>query len=64
MLKASEALIAWEPHEAHDLRHPVPIGAVAVGPLLGEQDSDWMCGYSCTGGAAYTARRKLFGLPQ
>jgi hypothetical protein len=45
--------------------HPTPPGAVAVGPLLDDfAQGDWSRPYSCTGEAAWVARRKLFGVAQ
>lgn len=51
-MKASEALIAWTPGESHKVK---------VGPLLRDGTPDWTVGYDFTGGAAYTARRKMVG---
>jgi hypothetical protein len=68
MIAAKNALIAWNGADDGCDRvasHPTPPGAVAVGPLLDDiSRSDWSRPYSCTGGAAWVARRKLFGIAQ
>ncbi|MEZ0019816.1 hypothetical protein [Sinorhizobium fredii] len=62
MMKASNALIAWNPTGLSDNSRPP--GGVAIGPLLTQDQPDWTIGYECTGGAAWANRRKLFGMPQ
>lgn len=59
-MKASEALIAW--NNARDAYRKSPPGSIAVGPVV--DSLDWPRLYSSTGGAAYAARRKLFGASQ
>jgi hypothetical protein len=63
MLKAAATLIAWN-GATNDLPRRAPPGSIAVGPLQEPDEPDWTCGYECTGGAAYTGRRALSGLPQ
>lgn len=69
-MKAHEALIAWTPAGIGEHEHDTPYwrtrGQVKIGPLLrtddgGNRDRDWTKGFACTGGAAYTTRRKLRG---
>ena len=60
ILKAANALIAWTGSEPPDHSpDQAPAGAVAVGPLLDDGNSDWTLPYENTGGAAYTERREL-----
>lgn len=60
-MRAAETLILWNgalsPGEAPS-EHWGPAGGIAIGPLDNDCNS-----YSCSGGAAYVARRKLTGLP-
>jgi hypothetical protein len=64
-MKASETLIAWNSINYLAVgEKDAPAGSLAVGPLLCEGDGDWTAPYTCTAGAAYVGRRKLFGLPQ
>lgn len=58
-MKYSEALIAWTP-----VRHrhrPETTGQLQVGPLLSLSENRWAKRFSCSGGAAYVATRKLAG---
>jgi hypothetical protein len=54
IIKAAEALIAWNGANASCERPPqdAPWGALAVGPLLRDGEPDWTSLYECTGGAA------------
>jgi hypothetical protein len=65
-MKAAQALIAWNPATGDYRAEAAPPGAIGVGPLYSEHDGngDWAGLYRCTGGAAYTDRRKLFGVSQ
>jgi hypothetical protein len=56
-MKASEAIIAWNGFE--DFRSEGRPGAIAVGPLLFDGDSDWTRPYLFTAGAAEVYRRSL-----
>lgn len=58
-MKAAATLIAWD-YRANNQR-------LGVGPLIYPGAPDWTrpaSKYPCTGGAAYTARRKLRGVEQ
>lgn len=64
-MKVAKALIAWtRPREHHPKYrspwYPGP-GLVKVGPLIHAGKPNWTVGYDCTGGAAWTATRKLSG---
>jgi hypothetical protein len=56
-MKASEAIIAWNGLGSY--RNEGRPGSIAVGPLLGDGDSDWTRPYLYTGGTAEVQRRKL-----
>ena len=57
-MKISETLIAWTPATANS----PTAGTVKVGPLIKAGTQDWAAPYLMTGGAAYTAVRKLSGI--
>jgi hypothetical protein len=67
-MKANNTLIAWnsiKPLDEWEQRaRRAPPGSIAVGPLLQHEEPDWSRPYSCTGGAAYSSRQKLFGASQ
>lgn len=57
MINAKNTLIAW--NSVDEGGEGVPAGAVAIGPLLNDEESDWTDGYCFTGGAAEVARRGM-----
>ena len=57
-MKVAEALIAWTPNYATE--NPTA-GTIKVGPLLRRGDADWAEPFLFTGGAKYSAVRKLKG---
>lgn len=63
MIKASEALIAW--NKADDqLDGRGPPGSIAVGRLLNKDEPNWTQPYMYSGGAAMTSRRMMSGAEQ
>lgn len=62
MLKAANALIAWNSIDDHDSK--APPGSIAIGPLQTMHELDWAAPYYCTGGAAEVSRRKMAGMIQ
>ena len=66
-MKAAHTLIAWNPNgDDPPFRGAAPAGSIGIGPLYFEHDGngDWSRPYRCSGGAAYTERRKLSGIVQ
>ena len=59
-MKAKDALVAWTP-DTPAFAGMATRGMVRVGPLVGEDEGDWTWNFACTGGAAFTDRRKLTG---
>jgi hypothetical protein len=62
-MKAAKTLIAW--NSVGLTIGKAPPGSIGIGPLIYRDDRDWVADlYDCTGGAAYTDRRKLKGAAQ
>src|SRR5262245_15600200 len=63
LIKAADALIAW--NGIDDVgRQDSPPGAIAIGPLLEEDEGDWAGCYENTGGAAHVFRRDMRDMEQ
>ncbi|MBX5001874.1 hypothetical protein HJB72_28540 [Rhizobium lentis] len=64
MIKAKDAMIAWNGADSRLADPSSPPGSVAVGPLINAHESDWTRGYLYSGGAAHTNRRTMTGAEQ